>query len=347
MREIVLIYLLLLSPSAYAVSDLTTTLGLSQQGSSLSSQVNSTSDETTRFFQRLDLNLDPITSSQDLKLLNQMSFQLGLESAQPDYSKTLIRQASGNEVPLSQLTDVKMEFSGNVGANYFFNDSSIGLNFASTLSQSPYARQSVGFQYQQSFHEKTTIASLSGSLSSQKQPESYYLNIDFQTKQRPGVVHSNALSASVQQVLTERWNAKAIVSTSQRIEERPRNISLELKQKYALFEEFFVGLDVFHLNEIENEALKNDRGFFTLWSGTLSAIFQPTYALELLVSYSLAVEEEFDPRRTLLTTQGSDQYDLSAKYQFSFGTAFTKISHLVSASNFKQTNFQGGLIWKL
>lgn len=335
MRQIVLLTALSLAtlraPAATSELDSALTYSRGQNGTAATSQM---------------LRLTKDSLSKKSSALKNIGVDLSLTASQPDYSQTRLKKADGTEAPLTGTS--KVELSSKVGATYAWTNTTVGAYWAGAVTASPYASQTVGVTLQQAFAERTTLATVTGDMGAANAPASYFADVEtLQTRARPTFVHTNSVSGSVEQILSERYKAKVQLMTAQKVEERPRNYSALIGQRFAISDRLAAGLDLFALTENDNDTLRDDRGYFSIWSGTLSLTLEPVYDWLVAVTYSLALEEEADPRRTFLSRQGSDQYGLAVAYNARFGTVYAKGSYLVSALNTNEANVAGGIAWRL
>lgn len=331
-------------PSAHALTEFESSLSYLQSIGSAQSEVNGTLSGLNRLSQTFSISSDTLAST---GFFSHIGADVLLDVSQPDYSKVFIQNRDGQYVSVGQPSHRSFELLSGLGLNYFISDSQFAISWNGHLTQTPYSLSQFGFGYTQTFFEKTTVLSLSAQYGTQTQPLSYFTTVGFQTRQRPESVHSFALNASVEQILTDRWKAKVSAFSGRRIEERPRHVGFEVAQKLAVLDTLYAGLNVYHLVENQSMSLQNERGHFQIWSATVSLTQEIDYDWLVTASYGVAIENEIDLRRNFETTQGSDQYGLGVSYQASFGKVFSEASYLLSATGSEQVSLSGGVVWTL
>jgi hypothetical protein len=266
--------------------------------------------------------------------------------AKPDYSNTYIRGRDGSQTLLSESYPEALEQSARLSVGWTRKSHFISLQGESTLSRAPYSTQSLQLRLRESFANKTTFIGATGTLVNQSQPESFFINRDFKTKARPTVVHGNEVTASVEQILTSRWKAHLELSTSKREEERPRNFGGRLKQGFAITSRIYSQLELAMVDENQDEALKNERGYFTLQSGQVTLITEPVYDLLVSASYGLVREVEYDPNNGKKIQVGTDLYGLSLRYDFGKWDVNVGGTYGVTNTPRNLTSVSGGIGWK-
>jgi hypothetical protein len=330
--------------AAGAQSDLETSMAFTNSGSSAQTLVGTPAAQSTRFSETLRFSRDSLGRAGFWKTIG---LSAGLVVSQPDYRSVTLTRKDFTTVPLSSLVPAQSEITGDLGVNYSINDTTFGISGGSSLVNAPYMNQSLGLSLLQGLNDRTTLLSLNGDLVFSRQPQDYFRDLDFRAVARPTFVHYNSVSGGVEQILTERWKVKATLTTAKREEERPRNFSGLIGTRVALTERLTAGLDFYHLFENEADVLRDPRGYLKITSGTLQLTWEIFYDLHVTGSYSLAVENESDPRRDFDAARGSDQFGLGVSYAARFGTVFAKGSYLTSATLDTQIQVTGGVAWKL
>lgn len=324
--------------SAQAASEVETYAGASAQQSTLILGDGSPAG-LKRWNQGLTLTLDPFAHN--------TSLTAGIEMVEPDYAGVLLERKDGTSYSLKDLNPRQTEFNGRLGFQVYIPNASIGLNASAPLTQSPYASRSLGLQVQREFFEKATILTVAASWSEANAPEDYWTDYDFQIHARPGLTHSHAVTASWEQVVSERLRTKVALFTGQKWEERPRHVGVEAQARYAMKDNLFVGAKLFFLDEDKSAVLQNERGAFTVGSATISVMAEPVYDLSVHLAYSFGLERETDPRRSYALLVGSDQYSLGLSYAARFGTLYSQVNYLAAANATRQWSATGGVKWKL
>ena len=271
-----------------------------------------------------------------------------MAATQPDYSSLLLRARDGNTTPLSALyPSGRTEFTGEIALDYLRGSHRATLGWLGDLSSSPYSRELARVAYHEGFFNQSTILGVRAAYLGQNQPVDFFINRDFKNQQRATYVHANEIAASVEQILTSRWKTSLEISTSKREEERPRNVGVSLQQAYAITDRLFSRLTLTRISELTSDALRDERGYFSLQSAELAVTIEPIYDLLISASYGLVVEREVDPRVDSETQIGSDQYGLGVSYSRGNWKLNIKPVYRVSNSKVANLTISGGFTWQI
>lgn len=272
--------------------------------------------------------------------------QVGVQIRQPDYSDILVRSAEGIESPLSDLIQRRSQFDLSLGVERNHGQDFFFLSGGTPLSDAPFPTQTVGGKYVRGFFEKTTQVGVELTYLNQKQPESFFIDRDFKTKERPQSVNAYEAALSYEQVLTENWKILARVAVSQRIEERPANISTNIDPAYAVTDSFFLRAGLRFAQEQE-QGLKNERGYFKAYGAWIGGGVEPVYDLVISASYGVLIESENEPRTRSFTELASDHYSLGLAYSFSLFEFKLNGSYSIANTQASSLAFSSGVTWNI
>ncbi|MCB0405420.1 MAG: hypothetical protein KDD51_11595 [Bdellovibrionales bacterium] len=273
--------------------------------------------------------------------------EVALTFSQPDYSSVLIRDKNQNEKLLSEMVSARNELSAAVGAEYQRGADSASLKWSGSLTQSPFAFQSFLASYRRSFFNRSTVVGVSGVYLLQHAPESYYLDSDFNTRNRPTRINGVEAQVTGEQSLSTRWKVAAELAASQRLEERPPNLRVVLRQAYAVSNRVFVSMQFDYASELRSVPLKDERGYFRNLGGQVGLTVEPWYDFLVTAAYGLLVEDEEDPRSGRWVQVAGDQYALGLRYrlarlEFRIEAAYVRTNTKVDA-----VRASGGVRWTL
>jgi hypothetical protein len=267
--------------------------------------------------------------------------------AQPDYSDYLVTERNGVEAPLTSQTSIKQEYSAASHLNWNSGSHNATVGWSGSASSSPFWQQSADASYTETFFNKTTAIGIKGSMGVLRQPTDYFVDLNFITEQRPLLIHSNSAGLTVDQVLAERYRIQFEGDTSDREEDRPRNVGGTFRQSYALADRLFARLDLARISELHFQPLLNERGYFSLNSAEIFLTSEPWIDFLVTGSYGYVVENESDPRSGREVQIGSDQFGIGLKYRHHAWSYQTKAAYRVSNTGIHDTFVQGGLEWQI
>lgn len=280
-------------------------------------------------------------------ILDSVATQASVVIVHPDYSSVLVRNKAGIEAPLSTQVGSRSEFVMDLGADWAKGANSASLGWRGNVNGSPFFSNLFRGAYSRSFFSQATSVGLQGSYLSQRQPESYFVDRDFQTKARPQSVNAYEIAFLLDQILSEKWKMRNRVGISQRIEERPRNYFLSSRHAYALTDRLFADLQLTYADELRSETLKNERGYFRAYGARVGLSAEIFYDLVVSASYGILFERERDPRIEREVEVASDQYGLGVIYSFSQVEFEARAGYVVSNTNIRNLSLSGGATWRL
>jgi hypothetical protein len=205
----------------------------------------------------------------------------------------------------------------------------------------------VNATYTEGFYEKTTLIGARAGAYLARQPDSFYIDVDYVTRERPQLIHGNELALLCDQVLTDRWKAGVELSTAEREEDRPRNVGAALRTAYALADRWFAKLDLERIDELTSQPLKDERGYFTLSAAELALTYEPWVDVLITPSYAWVLEDENDPRTGREVRVGSDQYGLGLRYRKGAWDFELKTAYRVTNTDLTDVMMGGGLTWRI
>ncbi|MEZ4750901.1 MAG: hypothetical protein R3B54_09855 [Bdellovibrionota bacterium] len=267
--------------------------------------------------------------------------------SQPDYSSVLIRDAQQNEKLLSELAGIRNELSASLGAEYQQGADSVSLIWSGSVSESPYAFQSLEANYRRSFFNQSTQLGMSAIYLRQHAPESYYLDPNFVTKKRPTRINGVEMKLLGEQTLSSKWKVGAEVSLSQRLEERPPHVAIAIKQSYALTSRIFANLQFNYASELRSVSLKDERGYFRNLGGQVGLTVEPWYDVLISAGYGILLEDEEDPRTGRWVQVAGDQYALGLRYRLARLEFRIEAAHVRTNTRVENVSGSGGVRWTL
>jgi hypothetical protein len=278
-----------------------------------------------------------------------------LTTTQPDYSNYLVIQKNGAQIPLSQLLAGGSSGSGSSGTELSAAASmawdsgprSASLSWLGNVNSSPFAVQALTASYTEGFYEKTTLLGARASAYTARQPDSFYIDTAFVTRERPQLIHGNELAVFVDQVLTERCKVGAELSTADREEDRPRNVGGVLRGAYAFTDRVFGQLALTRIDELRSQPLLDERGYFTLSAAELSLTYEPWVDVLISPSYGWVLEDENDPRTGSEVRVGSDQYGLGLRYRRGAWDFELKSAYRATNTDLTDVMLGGGVTWRI
>ncbi len=280
--------------------------------------------------------------------LNNLDTSISFYHASPSYESILIRQKTGVELPLGQLTETKREYSIQTSlTGYLGSDLNWNLAGSADLNDHPYRRTEGNLSLSKSFNHGMTIMSTSLSHSQNRQPEQWYIDWKFKNQRRPLKLHTNQLQLSIEQLLSTRIKAGVDFKMGQRMEDRPPHFAIKIKSGYQILEPWFVRLSHSYLRELRSENLKDERGYFNSQKTLISLTWEPIFDLLLTGQYGIMFEQEENPITQKVTKSGVDQVGWGIEYPFQNFQLATKGSWQIS--NEQQTYFElfGGITWQM
>ncbi len=270
----------------------------------------------------------------------------GVTLTHPDYSSVTLVDATGKSRLLSGDVRGTVEPTAEVTAGYAKGSHSVQVGWRGALTDTPFASQLLRATVAESFFAQTTTLGLSLAYLGQAQPDSFFLDKDFLLKLRPNRVHAYEANVSWDQTLTENWKGRLQAGVSQRVEERPLGLSLIARQRVALGDRLFAGLDGIYAEEPGGD-LKNERGYFQQFGVTASISAEPIYDFLVTVSYGVLWERERDPRDLSHVQVAADSYALALAFPFQNLEAQTSGRYVVTNTGIKSVSLTGSLLWKL
>lgn len=275
------------------------------------------------------------------------SMDVAFTLTQPDYSSVLIRDNQQNEKLLSELVRVRNELSVSAGAEYQQGADAASLRWVGSISESPFAFQSVEANYRRSFFNRSTALGVAATYLSQRAPESYYLDSNFVIRRRPTTINGVELRVSGEQTISEKWKIGLEAGASQRIEERPPHLAFVLKQAYALTDRLFVNLQVGYATELRSVPLKDERGYFRNVGGQVGLTVEPWYDVLISAGYGLLVEDEEDPRTGRWVQVAGDQYAVGVRYRLARFEIRLDAAYVRTNTRVENLRGSGGVRWTL
>ena len=272
-----------------------------------------------------------------------------ITTTQPDYSNYLVTQRDGTTVPLSQALggNPLSELSASAGISWDAGPHSAQVSWLGNLNSSPFAVQAVSASYAEGFYEKTTLIGAHVTAYTAAQPDSFYIDTDFVTRERPQLIHGNEVAATCDQVLSERFKAGLELSTADREEDRPRNIGAVLRSAYAATDRLFARLALTRIDELRSQPLLDERGYFTLSAAEFSLTYEPWVDVLISPSYAWVIEDEDDPRTGSQVRVGSDQYGLDLRYRRGGWDFDLKSAYRATNTNLTDVVLGGGVTWRI
>ena len=265
----------------------------------------------------------------------------------PDYSGYLLTTRTGGQTPLSQQFTLRNEFLGSAFLTWASGPVIASLGWSGSLSPSPFYMQSVALRTSYSFYNKTSTIGTQLLWSAQDQPLSYYIDTDFITRARPKTLHSTAVAAFWEQILTERWKSSVQFTGGTRIEDRPPNLGVSVRQGYAMLDRLFSQLAFSTARELTTIALKDDRGYFSMSAVESSLTYEPWIDFLVTASYAIVAEYESNPNTQNSIQVGSDQFGLAFNYR-THGWGFDlKSSYHITNTQLHSLSVSGGLTWQI
>jgi len=280
-------------------------------------------------------------------LLEGITTQVSAVVIHPDYSSVLVRSKAGVEEPLSNQVGSQSEFVMDLGADWARGANNASLGWRGNLGKSPFHSSLFRGGYSRSFFSQATSLGLQGAYLSQQQPESYFIDRDFQTKPRPQSINAYEAAFLFDQALSEKWKMRNRVGIAQRIEERPRNYFLSSRHAYALTDRLFADLQLTFADEIRSEALKNERGYFRAYGARAGLSAEVFYDFVVSASYGILFERERDTRIEREVEVASDQYGLGVTYSLSQVDLEARAGYVVTNTNIRNLTLSVGSTWRL
>lgn len=326
-----------LSPALAVIETVSTSISSQSVSGNLDPGNLQGATQTSRISQSVKMKIE------DIK--NYFTVNAGLTHATPDYSNYLIETNTGQDVPLSSLPQGQLgdEYSANANLTFSSAQHLATLGWDGSLNPSPFSSQAVSASYIEGFFNKTTLLGVRTRYYEAHQPDSYYIAIDYTTQERPQLLHGNDTALTLSQVLNETWKVGIEASTGQRLEDRPRNVGLTLKQAYALSDRVFTRLELNRINELHSYTLKDERGYFTLSAAELTLSYEPWVDFLASITYGYVVENESDPRTSREVQVGSDQYGIGLKYRKRDWTFELQSGYRLTNTGLNELNGQGSL----
>jgi hypothetical protein len=273
-----------------------------------------------------------------------VSVATGVTVSQPDYSTYLVRNRLGVEKKLSDTVKSSNEFQGTALLTLAKGSHTGTIGYSGSLAETPLPMQKFDLSYEEGFYNKSTLLGAEYTYQQQEQPLSYFIDRDFKTKTRAETVNTSVVGLYYEQILTSRLKNRVKASTAHRLGERPRNYGLEDRLGYALTRRIYLQGAAAYVKEDTNEALVDERGYFTLTRGEVSATYEPIYDLLISASYALSVEQENEPRSDTQTKVGTDQYGLGVQYAYGDLKFNLKGTYYVAQLG-NGTSALGGITW--
>ncbi len=236
------------------------------------------------------------------------------------------------------------EYISSAQFDYGHGDHSVSLGGHTYLSSSPYFQNGARAVYKFSWFGSAVGTRLQ--YVDQHRPESYYYNQSFILTQKSIRVFSHEYAVFYEQIFNKNWKGAVELSTSQKVNDRPINFGVAIKQGYAFTSHLFSQLKLNYKAEDRSKPLKDDRGYYSVVGGEMIVTYEPVFDLLLSGSYALNVEREFNPWTGSELQVGSDHFGLGAKYSIS--RAFdVELQGAYAKTNTQLSDYsvRGGLIW--
>ena len=270
-----------------------------------------------------------------------------------DYSAVILTSASGEKTPLSGSFN-KLETSAEAGLEWRQGPHTTNLSYAQMLSDSPYPFTAAALSYNRSFYTNSTVLGADYNVSHQNTPKTFFddPSDSFHSKERPDSLHAHRIVLWYEQILSERYKTQFRWLEGQR-EDRPQHIGLEWRNSYTLLDKVFARVDLGHLSERREQALRNERGYLNVSWAEAQLTYEPIYDLLLTASIGTTVEREdipWDRDVNGLTRKNqfaADIYGLRLSYKAKRWSAGLQAQSGAANTSYRSSTYSGNFIWEL
>lgn len=270
----------------------------------------------------------------------------GFTYTKADYSNFLISNRDGTSTSLGDLFDAP-EAAGSFNLTYAKGIHQVSATYSQSVGETPFESHSQSLNYDLGFFAGTTTVGLQVAANQTEQPESYFINRDLSMEKRPEVLESFTTSLHWEQIWTDRYKTDLRGFTGSRYADRPRHFGAELRQGFAVSSAVTTRLDLGLIDETHSEALKNERGYFSLNWVEAQVSYEPIYDLILTVAAGVAVEKEEQPDGGRVSQVGTDTWGLMAKYDGRGWSADAGFRSSDSNTGYHAQTVQGNVTWEL
>lgn len=261
-----------------------------------------------------------------------------------DYSNFQIQDRLGNSITLDKTFN-KPEGSSSISLDYASGDYNSNLSFNSSVTDSPF-RFSI-LRFFQNIRINSDLSQLSFAISygNLSQPLTYFTDISTaERKFRPQNLILNDIQIKFDQVLSSILRAALVVESNSK-SDRPRSLGLTARVAMALSSKDFIKTEFSNFSELRAHPLKDERGYFDLYSGEVNYSRYLTYDWYVSISYGLVVEHEENKAAFRLDQMATDIYTLATNYQSVNWSGGFRYQKLFSNLDFESSSFGGQFTW--
>jgi hypothetical protein len=280
-------------------------------------------------------------------LSGDMNYKVGLGVRHYELEDISIRSIDGSEKSLSKTESQSRAAWGEFLLQRNWSAVSLGASWAGSLGRDPYAGNQATLLAQWRSYELGSALGVTASMGKQNFPQNTFLDRDFVSKERPRVVNRKALALTAEQLVWEGTKVQFQGGYNAENEERPSNMSYELKLAQALWDGR-LATHVFggSLDEERSQQLKNERGYFTVDHYGAKLFVEPIVGNLVELSYVTQEEYEVDPRVSEVRQVSSDIFGLGLHFQVGRLKTKTGASYTVTDTE-KTWILKGDLQWEL
>ncbi len=272
----------------------------------------------------------------EVKILDSLFFTQTIQVIRIDKSQYGFLDQAQND--LHTKSSIEIDLTANSLLNYQSGQYSASVAFLYPVTNNFVEQYGFDTSHAVDFYNKSTIIGLSYKFLKEYRPESYFLDFDFTVKNRPSNVRAHELSLFYEQILTERFKLRVKPFIINRPKERPDALGGEVLLAYAPFESHVLKLKALYAREDKTQSLKNERGYFKLFSANLAWDYEFSYSTLLGLSYTYQSEDEDNPRNLTSRTLGLDS--VGAFFEKKIASYTVKLTGDYSRSNLN-SNFWG------
>lgn len=298
--------------------------------------------------QRVDFAQTSLTIT-DSTFKENFNYSLGVIALSPDYSTMMIRDQTGIERTLDQLIEKREEYSLTSSLGFGKNGHSVNIGVNTYLNDSPFKTQIFSAGYSYGFFNSTTTLGLNLSTTKQSRPEDYYTETEtFRILKRPGVINTDQLTFSIDQVLSSRAKISLEIGRYFESEERPTQDNIQTRLGIALTDSLFLKGGAGYFIEDQSQKAKNERGHFKAYTLESELVYEYNFDHLISLGYDLVIEDETLAFNGAIFRTAFDQYGLGLRSIWTdVITTNLKFRYAESNFNTKELYFMGGFEWSL
>lgn len=261
-----------------------------------------------------------------------------------NYSNFILDNQEGVESKLGDAFN-QPERNGTLSVDYTKSQLGFNLTHSGSLSESPFKFNLSKLSQTTRFNHDLSQITVAYSFGQVAQPLSYFTNLVTRLRQaRLEQINLNNISVSWDQIQSYRLRTNVMVETNEK-SDRPRSVGVVGRASYALSDRDFIRGETAYYTELRSFSLRDERGYFDLYSGELTYSRYLTYDLVLNFTYGLVVETEDNALAFRKDRFATDVYTLASTYQGTDWSAGLRLQQLVSNLAFQSTIVGGQFTW--